>query len=437
MKKYIAVIQAGGKGSRMLEFTRDEIPKPMLLLNGKPMLQWQIENAASYGIKDFIIIIGHLGELVKEYFSDGRQLGVNISYIEENEPLGSAGALYYLKDLINTSNFILIFGDVMFHLDWNRMIDFHEKQQASATLLVHPNGHPYDSDLLILNNDNQVVGIDSKNKIRNYWYNNIVNAGIYIFKSEILSEINDVKKRDLEQEVIVPLIKNGKVYGYRTPEYVKDAGTPKRYRKVCIEQKNGLWEKKCLIYKQKCIFLDRDGTVNKYKGLINRDEQLELEDLVVEALKKINESGYLAIIVTNQPVVARGMCSIKDVEYIHSKLQTLLGEQGVYVDDIIFCPHHPDKGYPDENPTYKIECDCRKPAIGMIDSMVEKYNIDLEKSWMIGDTTIDIQTGKNAGLRTVLLQTGQAGGDNKFQVTPDIKAKNLLEAVDTILAMED
>ena len=436
MKEYIAVIQAGGKGSRMLEYTKDEIPKPMLLLNGKPMLQWQIEEVASYGVKEFVIIIGHLGEKIEKYFGDGKKYSVHISYIREKEPLGSAGAMYYLKKLINTENFILIFGDVMFTLDWNRMKAFHESTQASATLLVHPNGHPYDSDLLILNKENQVTNIDSKNNIRNYWYNNIVNAGIYIFKSEVLSKIDCVKKRDLEKDIIVPLIKEGKVYGYRTPEYVKDAGTPKRYQSVCREQKEGLWKKKCLSNKQKCIFLDRDGTVNKYNGLISRDEQLELENSVAEAVKKINESGYLAIIITNQPVVARGMCSIEDVEYIHKKLQTLLGEQGVYVDDIAFCPHHPDKGYPEENPIYKIKCECRKPSIGMIDCMAKKYNIDLKNSWIIGDTTIDIQTGKNAGMNTALLLTGEAGNDKKYHVQQDITSRTLLEAVETILVME-
>lgn len=436
LRKYTAVIQAGGKGTRMQSLTKDLIPKPMLLLNGKPMLQWQIEDLARLGVEDFIIVIGHLGDKVKEYFKDGKDLKVKISYIEEKEPLGSAGALFYAKQYISNDNFILVYGDVMLSVDWNRMALFHESNNSMATLLAHPNGHPYDSDLLLIDSKGVVSGIDSKQNIRDYWYNNCVNAGVYILSTQILNGFISAQKKDLEKDILLPLMKTGLVYGYMTPEYVKDAGTPERFENVSIEQKNGIWEKKNLINKQRCIFLDRDGTVNKHKGLIFSDEDLELEEGVVQAIKQINASGYLAILITNQPVVARGLCDIKDVEYIHKKLQTLLGNEGAYIDDISFCPHHPDKGYPEENPKYKIVCECRKPATGMIDKMAQKYNIDLSKSWMIGDTTMDIQTGINAGVKTALVLTGEAGNDGKYKVESDIIGSDLLNVVNQILNME-
>ena len=184
---------------------------------------------------------------------------------------------------------------------------------------------------------------------------------------------------------------------------------------------------------QRCVFLDRDGTVNRYAGLISREEQLELEDHAAEAIRRINESGYLAIIVTNQPVVARGMCGVEQVNMIHRKLQVLLGEKGAYLDDIVFCPHHPDKGYPEENPEYKISCGCRKPSAGMIDQMVDRYHIDRSASYMVGDTTVDVQTGINGGLKTVLVHTGMAGKDGKYPVKADMEASDLLEAVKRIL----
>ena len=152
-----------------------------------------------------------------------------------------------------------------------------------------------------------------------------------------------------------------------------------------------------------------------------------------KAIRRINESGFLSIVVTNQPVVARGMCRIEDVERIHRKMQTLLGNEGAYLDDIAFCPHHPDKGYPEENPAYKIACDCRKPAIGMIQDMADKYHIDLSESYMVGDSTVDIQTGINAGLKTILVRTGQAGKDGKYKTWPDIIADDLDKAVEYIL----
>ena len=124
---YIAVIQAGGKGTRLKELTKDIVPKPLLKLNGKPMIEWQIECLKRYGIQEFVFIVGYLGEKIQEYFGDGQKWNVKISYIHENVPLGSAGALYYLKEKCQGKNFLLVFGDVMFDIDVERMIRFHEE----------------------------------------------------------------------------------------------------------------------------------------------------------------------------------------------------------------------------------------------------------------------------------------------------------------------
>ncbi len=436
IQDYIAVIQAGGKGTRMRELTKDALPKPMLPLNGKPMLERQIENISEYGIKEFVIIVGHLGEKIKEYFGNGSRFGVHIQYIEEKSPLGSGGALYYLKPILQGRRFLLVFADVMFDLELSRMLRFHDRHQGEATLLVHPNAHPYDSDLLMTDSDDRVTGMNSKHNQRVSWYENCVNAGIYILEAGIVQGIPAEGRMDLEQDILAPLMKKGKVYGYRTPEYVKDAGTPGRFEKVCREQRNGIWSRKNLSNRQKCVFIDRDGTINQFRGLISREEDFELEKCAAEAIRLLNEAGYLAIVITNQPVVARGLCGMEDVRRIHRKMQTLLGEQGAYLDDIGFCPHHPDKGYPEENPRYKTACGCRKPAVGMIEAMKEKYNIDISQSYMVGDSTVDIQTGRNAGLKTILVLTGQAGLDGKYDVHPDAAAEDLKEAVSIILQTE-
>lgn len=432
-RDYVAVIQAGGKGTRMAALTKDRIPKPMLELNGKPMLQWQMEQTAACGIREFVVITGHLGEQIREYFGDGKKLGVHIRYIEEKEPLGSAGALYFLREMGEKRDFLLVFGDVMFGLDWERMVRFHEQKGGLATLLVHPNAHPYDSDLLVLSEDGEVTGMDAKGKVRDYWYGNCVNAGLYVFRNRILDRFPGPVRADLEKDILAPMMGTGEIFGYRTPEYVKDAGTPERFLAVCREQAEGLWSRKCLKNRQKCIFLDRDGTLNRYDGLVSREEQLVLEPGAARAVERINRSGCLAVVVTNQPVVARGMCSMEDVGNIHRKLETLLGNEGAYLDAIVFCPHHPDSGYPEENPAYKIPCRCRKPATGMIEAVAERFHIDLGQSWMVGDSTVDIQTGKNAGMKTVLVLTGMAGTDGKYPVEADYVAKDLEEAADRIL----
>lgn len=432
--KYIAVIQAGGKGTRLKALTEDKIPKPLLEMNGKPILEWQIENLIRYGIREFVIIVGHLGQKIQEYFRNGEKWQIKITYIKEEQPLGSAGALYFLKNR-QRKDFLFIFGDVVFELDWNRFIGFHEKKKGMATILVHPNSHPYDSDIVIMDDSNKVISFQYKNDNRDDYYDNCVNSGLYILKSDILDVFKEEKYFDLEKDVLSESISKGMIYGYKTPEYVKDAGTPERFKMISEEQRKGVWTLKNLQNTQKCVFLDRDGTINKFRGLISNPNEFELEDNAAEAIRMFNAAGYLVIVVTNQPVVAKGLCDMNTVKIIHKKMSTLLGEKGAYLDDIVFCPHHPDKGYPEENVSYKIQCDCRKPLTEMVDRMVKKYNIDREQSYVIGDTTTDIQLGINAGIKTILVSTGQAGKDGKYDVCPYMKAVDLLDAVRTILLL--
>lgn len=432
-----AVIMAGGKGTRLAALTKDEIPKPMVPVAGKPLLLWQVECLKENGITDLIMVIGHLGEKIQEYFGDGSKFGVQIEYFVEEAPLGTAGSFYYLKGMLKEDTFLMMSGDLLFDIDFERMVCFHREKNSAATLFVHPNGHPYDSDLLVLDSEGRAIRFDSKHNTRDYWYDNCVNAGIFVFSKKICDRVPEPVKRNLENDIIKGMIDDGEpVYGYRSPEYVKDVGTVDRIAQGLTDIESGFIEARCLKNKQKCIFLDRDGTINKKNGFISKEEEFELEECALEAIKKINKSGYLAVVITNQPSVARGLCEIEDIERIHKKLATVLGREGVYLDDILFCPHHPDKGFPEENPIYKIPCECRKPKTGMIDKAVSKYNIDLSKSWMVGDTTMDIQTGVNAGIHTALVLTGDAGNDKKYNVQPNLVAKNLLEAVEMILERE-
>jgi len=425
---------AGGKGTRLRSITNDEIPKPMAPVAGKPIIQWQVEQLRDQGITEIIMIIGHLGHKIQGFFRNGQEFGVSIQYIEETTPLGTAGALYMLPPLLTGEDFFLVFGDVLFEIDLSRMVRFHQERKAMATLFVHPNVHPFDSDLVVCDERGKVLKFDSKHNIRDYWYHNCVNAGFYLMNREICTLVPENTKVDLEKQLLTELIENEQpVYGYRSPEYIKDVGTVERIIRADEELKSGFVASRCLNKKQKAIFLDRDGTINKKNGLVCQEEQFELEDGVVEAIRKINQSGYLAIVVTNQPVVARGLCEVEDVEHIHMKMETLLGRDGVYLDAIRFCPHHPDKGYPEENPTYKVPCHCRKPDIGMLEDCVEQFNIDLSASWMVGDTTVDIKTGINAGTHTALVLTGDAGSDKKYDVTPELTCTNLQEAVEIIL----
>ena len=430
----VAVIMAGGKGSRLLSITNDEIPKPMVPVDGKPLLEYQVEKLKTYGIKKIVMIVGHLGEKIVDHFKDGKDFGVEIDYIFEKEPLGTAGAFYYLKDKIDAKDFMLVFGDVFFDMDFDRMEDFHFKNSALTTLLAHPNGHPYDSDLIQTDDTGRVIGFDSKHNVRDYWYDNMVNAGMYIINKRLLDLVKEPVKTDFEKDILANQVKLGaNIYAYHTPEYVKDVGTVDRINATVEELKSGLIQSKNLKNKQRAIFLDRDGTMNVSKGFISKADDLELIPGTIDAIKAINKSGALAIVITNQPVIARGECSFEELHNIHNKLKTLLGEKGAFVDDIFYCPHHPDKGFEGEVPELKFDCECRKPKTGMIEEAVRKYNIDLSKSYMVGDSTMDLETARNAGIKSVLVNTGFAGNDGKYDRSCDIEADNLFDAVEKII----
>jgi D-glycero-D-manno-heptose 1,7-bisphosphate phosphatase len=394
-----AIIMAGGKGTRVASVNPD-VPKPMLEIAGKPILLWQIEFIVSQGFTDIVITIGHLGNLIADYFGNGSAFGCDINYVTENEPLGTAGALFYLKETIS-DDFLLINGDTIFDIDIARFHEFHTQHGGIATIFTHPSSHPYDSGIIVADGDNLVTKWLHKEDVRK-WYKNRANAGIHILSPEIFAYFdNKPKKLDLDRDILQKLIPRRKLFCYDSPEYVEDMGTPERYKRVEADIKSGLVRAKNLKNKQRALFLDRDGTINKYVGFLRDIDDFELNEGVVDLIEQANKDGRLVIVVTNQPVIARGEVTWEQLGEIHNKMETLLGERGVYVDAIYVCPHHPDKGFEGERIEYKINCDCRKPKPGMLLRAAEKYNIDLSQSEMIGDSDADLRAGNNAGITNV------------------------------------
>lgn len=173
--------------------------------------------------------------------------------------------------------------------------------------------------------------------------------------------------------------------------------------------------------------------INRYLGFLRDISDFELIDGVAKAIRIINDSGYLCIVVTNQPVIARGEVTWDELDEIHAKMETLLGKEGAYIDGLYVCPHHPDKGFEGEIPELKVDCDCRKPKPGMLLKAAEEYNIDLSQSWMVGDSERDIQAGKNAGCRTALLYGEGAESKARDDSGQDERAGSLLEAAEIVL----
>ena len=419
-----------------------DIPKPLIPIKNadgieKPVLEWEIESLAEQGFKEIILTVSHMHEKIEAHFGDGSRLGVSIEYFVEEQPLGNAGALFELRDQL-TEPFLLLNADAVFDIDFNWFVEYHRAHGGLVTLFTHPNSHPYDSGVLIADENGAVQRWLTKEDVRPQWYANRVNAGLHVIdpvaldmsgiNAEMIGTEVDGKriKVDLDRQILKPLCGSGKMFCYDSPEYVKDMGTPERYEAVCRDFQNGTVAAKNLSHKQKAVFLDRDGTINKYVGFLRDIDEFELFPDVAEAIRKINTSGYLAIVVTNQPVIARGEVTVPELQLIHNKMETLLGADGAYLDAIYYCPHHPHKGYEGEIPELKIDCDCRKPKPGMLIRAAEDFNIDLTTSWMIGVGENDTKAGKAAGCRTALIGEGEYG--------QDMTAESLLTIIDQILA---
>lgn len=404
-----AVLMAGGRGTRISSVATD-LPKPMINVAGKPVLEHEIECLCEQGFTDLILTVGHLSHIIMDYFGDGsgispvtgRPFGVNIDYHIEKEPLGNAGALFRIKDKL-TEDFLLLNADSLFDVDLHRFIQFHLQQGGVATLFTHPNNHPYDSGLIVAEKGGVVKQWIAKEEPRPEWYQNRVNAGIHVISPRLLQTVPDTVKIDLDRHLLKPLAGSGQLFCYDSPEYIKDMGTPERYAAVCADFKSGIIREKNLKHKQKAVFLDRDGTINYHVGFLRDIDDFKLLPGVAQAIRHINESGYLAIVVTNQPVIARGEVSDRELQQIHNKMETLLGQHGAYLDAIYYCPHHPDKGFPGERPEYKIECNCRKPKPGLLLQAAQDFNIDLSQSWMVGDSERDVLAGVAAGCKTALI----------------------------------
>lgn len=423
------VILAGGKGTRL---GLTDIPKPMCPIMSKPVLEYQIELAKKYGITEIFLLTGYLANVIEDYFGDGSKWGVKLHHIVETNPLGTAGNFPSLKDKLK-DRFMVFYGDIVMDFDLNSFINFDKQNDSLATILVHPNNHPYDSDLVEIDDKNRVTNFLSKPHPDDLVYKNLVNAAIYIFSPEVLNFIEKDIPQDFGKDILPKILKSNKnIFAYHSAEYIKDMGTPERLIEISDDIKNGKISLLSKTNQRPAIFLDRDGVLCQDMDTKPTVDNFQLLPQVPSAIKLINQSSYLSIIVTNQPMIAKGFVTFQEVYQTNKTLETQLGKENCFIDGIYICPHHPDKGFEGEIKELKINCDCRKPKPGMILKAQKDFNIDLHQSWMIGDREADLQAGKNAGCKTILV-----GNIIQNSIFADHQFKNLFEAVSFILKQND
>ncbi len=427
---HLAII-AGGKGTR-LGASAAELAKALVPVGGKPVLQHQLESAAAAGIRKATIFAGHKADQIAQFVGDGARFGLSVKLVVEDAPLGNAGGLLGSLDLL-PEHFLVLYGDIMLAVDLQAIARRHLERCADFTTLVHPNDHPLDSDLIEAGPDDWVRAVRPYPHAPGTYYGNLVNAALYVARRDALRPFVTVGKCDFTRDLMPALIaRGGRVLAYRSSEYIKDMGTPERLAGVERDFAEGRLARDPR--PSAAVFLDRDGTLNLDPGFLADAEALELLPGAGAALRRLREGGYRLVVVTNQPVIARGEASEEDVAAIHRRLEWELGIEGGFVDAIYLCPHHPHSGFAGERPELKGPCECRKPGTALIDRACLEHRLDPSRSWMIGDRTADIELARRAGLRSILVRTGSAGRDGEYAISPDHVADDIDAAADLILA---
>jgi histidinol-phosphate phosphatase family protein len=429
-----AVILAGGKGTRLREQTGPNIPKPMIPILGIPLLERTVCTLRGQGFRRLIFLLGHQAEFIINYFGSGSSLGVHIRYCCETRPRGTAGALIDCQHLLE-DDFIVLYGDTLIDMEFKRIVDYHSLRNADLSLFAHPNDHPEDSDLLEIDSKERVTKIHQYPHCDNANHRNLANAACYVMKRELLAGSWPSGAIDIAKDALPIWIDMKKrIFAYRGDGYIKDIGTPRRLGKAMQDLTSGVVDRKSGLKPRIAVFLDRDGTLNVQKGFLKSPEELEIYDNIGTAIRALNNAGILAIVVTNQSIVARGIVEQVGLDAIHRRLEYLLAEEGAFLDEILYCPHHPDSGFIGEAAELKFFCTCRKPSTGLIDKACSRFNIDRNRSWLIGDSGRDLMCANNAGLKPVLVKTGFAGQDIATNITPSLVSANASSAIYHILA---
>ena len=426
------VILAGGKGTRIKRYFN--VPKLLLKVYGKPLLYWHIRLAEKYHFKKILLITGYKSDFIENYLKKFKT-HIKIEIFKEDVLKGTGGALLKSYDYLD-KNFILTYGDVLSNINLNNFYKYHLKKKADVTVFTHPNDHPESSDIVIKENNDRIVKVLKYPHNKKFYPNLAISASFCINKNFLNKEkFYKNKKTDFIKDIISKNLDH-KIFSYQGIDFIKDCGQKKRLEKI-NKNLNILFQVKNFTNKKKCIFLDMDGTIVHEIGHLNHYKKLKFYSNIENSIRKINESNFLCVLVTNKPVVARGECSLQMLDKIFCNLEKYLSLSSAYLDKIYFCPHHPEKGFKNEIRNLKISCNCRKPKKGLIIKAKNEMNINLSNSWMIGDTTTDIKLGKSTGMKTILLNTGFKGEDNKFKVKPDYNFNNFNAAINFILRRHD
>ena len=401
------MIICGGAGTRLTQ-KGISTPKCLLEVDGKTILERQVMVLEKSGIEKVLLLLGKGSqEIVTNFMKWGKEYSLQIDTIIESSPLGTAGALFNALELLE-EKFLIIYGDLLLDADFNTTFTEFESANPSAAILYRSSDHMFDSDLLKINEMSIVTKFELKNSPRLEPKRNRANVGIYLMTKNLLeSSIMQEVGCDFDREFLPMTLKNGAtILALKFRGYVRDIGTLERLESSKIEFEEYQKNKRL----QATVLLDRDGVINRHNGYVRSKFDFELLPQTVKALKLIFNKGYRIIVITNQPVVARGESTWDDVEDCHAIIDDELAKVGAYVTDYYVCIHHPDRGFSGERKELKFSCSCRKPEVGNFTQAMIDHPFMKTEAVFVGDSMVDLTAANNFGVNFIGIKSEELDG---------------------------
>lgn len=426
------VVLMGGLGTRLKEFTK-ECPKPLVDVNGKPFFDYSLDLLIKAGFRKFVFLIGYRAEMIEEYYKDGSNRGISIKYCYDGEKLlGTGGAVRRAFDLLE-DDFLLMYGDSFMDIDYEETVyRFYDgkKNGKHAVMTVLRNNNQFDKSNVVMENG-EIILYDKHNPTPEM---NSIDYGVCMYEKSLFASYELDYKFDIA-EIQNKLSLNKEIACHEVTKRFYEIGSPESLKEFSEYINHRLNEK------HPAVFLDRDGVINEI--VYNEDTELmdspmnvsqfEMFPGVADAIKAFRNKGYYVFIVTNQPAAAKGKTTLINLYDINTYFVNEMKKEGAEIDNVFMCMHYPKKLKLTKDDYLIKTCDCRKPKPGMILAAANKYNLDLENSYMVGDSFTDVQCGRAAGVKTVFL------GDYKCDACkrlcddkPDIICKSLSEVPEKI-----
>jgi len=426
------VVLMGGLGTRLKEFTK-ECPKSLVEVAGKPFFDYSLELLKKAGFKKFLFLIGYRAEMIEEYYGNGNAQGIEITYCYDGkELLGTGGAVRRAFDYLE-DDFLLMYGDSFMDIDYEETVYRYfdgKKSGKRALMTVLKNDNLFDKSNVIMK-DGEIVLYDKHNPLPEM---NSIDYGVCMYEKSLFADYELNYKFDIA-EIQNRLSLNKQIACHEVTKRFYEIGSPESLKEFTEYVTYRLFEK------HPAVFLDRDGVINEI--VYNEDTELmdspmnvsqfEMLPGVADSIRKIKSKGYYVFIVTNQPAAAKGKTTLTRLYDINTYFVNEMKKEDVDIDGVFMCAHYPKK-LPLSKDDYLIKsCQCRKPKAGMLLAAMDKYNIDIENSYMVGDSFTDVACGKNAGVKTIFLGDFKCDACKRLcDDKPDFICKNIIEAADRI-----